>query len=168
MACGNSGDEGESGRTLNTLMVSDKKTGYSSVSIGTKSANDRTIISDLTVTIELTSTHGADATTTLWITHDTDFVPSMAVVGGGSTACSGSAGDYKCPLDKSYDPGDSITVHFYNTYVKKKDVSVPDKWFVYDAQIYSNWRNTGSTKIVDVYVCQNLGTVDCNGGCGAF
>ena len=53
LACGNSGDEGESGRTLNTLMTSGPQSGFEAVTISESGTNDRTVIDDLTVTLTL-------------------------------------------------------------------------------------------------------------------
>lgn len=83
MACGNAGDEGESGRTLNTLMTSPTIAGYAGIALSASSTNDRVIINDLTVTLTLKTTHGANEDTTLKLAWDSTFVPTQVVVGSG-------------------------------------------------------------------------------------
>ena len=53
MACGNSGDEGETGRTINTLMISPGEDGFDEISINPRSTTDRIVISDFVVTLTL-------------------------------------------------------------------------------------------------------------------
>ena len=53
LACGNSGDEGESGRTVNTLMTVGPLTGYDAVTVSESGVKDRTVIEELTVTLTL-------------------------------------------------------------------------------------------------------------------
>ena len=53
MVCGNSGDEGETGRTINTLMISLGKDGFDKISVNPSSTTDRIVISDFVVTLTL-------------------------------------------------------------------------------------------------------------------
>lgn len=56
MACGNTGDEGESGATYNTLMIVDNYVGFDAASVDEESVNEKQIL-DFSFYFDLHSTY---------------------------------------------------------------------------------------------------------------
>lgn len=81
LACGNEGDEGESGQTWNNLMTSAVQVGWDSVSISPDSFNEKTVIDLITADYTFASAHGADTTTAMKITWKSGFEPSKVYLG---------------------------------------------------------------------------------------
>ena len=101
---------------------------------------------------------GADTTTLLTFDWDDAFAPSYITVGSGTTDCLSIPS--ACPVDKDYEAGKQIPIHFWYTYVadyepsSEEEDTISNQWFIEYVQIYS--AALGSASNIDVYKCTNL------------
>ena len=103
MACGNGGEEGESGVTLNTLMVAGPTAGFKSVSVDKTTVYIKSVEPIMVLTMTFGSTHGVDNMTNVVLRHISELVPGIATIGSGSNACTKSSGYISYRPDKLYD-----------------------------------------------------------------
>lgn len=142
MACGNEGNEGESGATANTYMIDSMVTGWSAAKVSPSSTTDKTVINDMTVDLTFPTKHGADTSCTLWLTFMNDFVPSVIYLGG--TECADQSSTYaKCKFDKEYAATSTVKIHFYYTWVNDKTIPTTglSLYLIKQAHVYSGWNN---------------------------
>lgn len=163
MACGNDGDEGESGQTWDPLLIVPAKEGFESGSVDPDTIDEKEI-EDFTFNFRLDAKYPVGPYCEVTIKINTgNFLVDTLYLNGKKCTMSGSTGT--CKPGQYISAGSDLVFKFANVYVDadvNSDATVTSEYFNFVTDVYVNgdWRVHGLTKTDTwngyVYYCTDL------------